>query len=340
MNKKILDFLILAIIVIVFLWFLQKNKNEHIDSNVDNITAKNITATGLITSNTGIVANNIGIGKSALGGSPNWGDINWGDGTGWKLNMGHSGKPTMEIYDNGTVRVNGDIGATGIVTAKKFVSSDGSTSSGPLSNEAIQSIASVYNKDNLTATNINATGNLTAANIIAPDALLGNIRIGKSVKAGSPNWGDISWGDGTGYRLNMGQSGNPSMMIYDNGSVLVGKLNDKQLSIGATALGGTPNWADINWGNGTGWRLNMGKAGDPTMMIYDNHNVIINGNLSTSGTLDVAGGYNPTRATTVLPARGGSTGTAFEDICPDGKVLVGFKGGANAYVDRIQGICR
>jgi len=67
MNKRILDFLILAIIVIVFLWFLQKNKNEHLDST-------------------------------------------------------------------------------------------------PLSNEAIQSIASVYNKDNLTATNINATGTLNVGN--------------------------------------------------------------------------------------------------------------------------------------------------------------------------------
>ena len=47
----------------------------------------------------------------------------------------------------------------------------------PLSNEAIQSIASVYNKDNLTATNINATGNigaagnLTATNIITTGAI-------------------------------------------------------------------------------------------------------------------------------------------------------------------------
>jgi len=38
-----------------------------------------------------------------------------------------------------------------------------------LSNEAIQSIASVYNKDNLTATNINATGNLNVrGNLITP----------------------------------------------------------------------------------------------------------------------------------------------------------------------------
>jgi len=36
----------------------------------------------------------------------------------------------------------------------------------PLSNEAIQSIASVYNKDNLTVTNINATGNLLTGGII------------------------------------------------------------------------------------------------------------------------------------------------------------------------------
>ena len=54
---------------------------------------------------------------------------------------------------------NGNVNFSGVLTAKKFVSADGS-SSGPLSNEAIQSIASVYNKDNLTATNITATNNL------------------------------------------------------------------------------------------------------------------------------------------------------------------------------------
>jgi hypothetical protein len=35
------------------------------------------------------------------------------------------------------------------------------SNSSPLSNEAIQSIASVYNKDNLTATNINGTTSIT-----------------------------------------------------------------------------------------------------------------------------------------------------------------------------------
>ena len=68
MNDNLYNFLILAIIVIVFLWTLQKNKNEHLDTS-------------------------------------------------------------------------------------------------PLSNEAIQSIASVYNKDNLTATNINATNSLNGYNV-------------------------------------------------------------------------------------------------------------------------------------------------------------------------------
>ena len=44
MNDKYIIFLILAILVIAFLW----NKNENIDSNIDNIIAKGTITTLVI----------------------------------------------------------------------------------------------------------------------------------------------------------------------------------------------------------------------------------------------------------------------------------------------------
>jgi len=184
MNNKYIVFLILAVLVIVFLW----NKNEHADTTTDNITAKNITTSDSINVGTNL-------GKLKIG----TGSISYGNGDGYGLKLGKEGSPTLTIWDNNWITAKGtldaqqisastltatgpiggwdvnaknNINAGGIVTAKKFVSTDG-TSATPLSNEAIQSIASVYNKDNLTATNITATndisakGNFTATNITA-----------------------------------------------------------------------------------------------------------------------------------------------------------------------------
>jgi len=65
----------------------------------------------------------------------------------------------------------------------------------PLSNEAIQTIASVYNKDNLTATNINATGTLNVGNGANKFQLIQFMQDGNSVLSilplkpdGTLNW--------------------------------------------------------------------------------------------------------------------------------------------------------
>jgi len=177
MNNNLYNFLIIAILIIAFLLTLQKNKNEHIDTIPDNLTVKNITTSDSINVGTNL-------GKLKLG----TGSISYGNGDGYGLKLGKEGSPTLTVYDNNWITAKGtidaqeisahtltatgpiggwdvnaknNINAGGIVTAKKFVSTDGSSGS-PLSNEAIQSIASVYNKDNLTATNINATGGLNS----------------------------------------------------------------------------------------------------------------------------------------------------------------------------------
>jgi len=151
----------LAILVIIFLYILQ-NKNEHADTTTDNITAKTINASGDV--NTAGNINTSGeMSTFGVGGK---------DKNKWVLYT-PLGVDRTQMYfaprkaDNSdwdwggstSFEKNGNVNFSGVLTAKKFVSADGS-SSGPLSNEAIQSIASVYNKDNLTATNITATNNL------------------------------------------------------------------------------------------------------------------------------------------------------------------------------------
>jgi len=208
MNNNYTVFLILAVLIIVFLWVSQKKNNEYIDINTDNITAKNITASGNIstsanldaignisTKNNLIVAGNI----NSSGSISTAGNISTG-GEGSTFGVG--GKNQWMLYtplgvgrtqmyfaprkaDNSdwdwggstSFEKNGNVNFSGVLTAKKFVSADGS-SSGPLSNEAIQSIASVYNKDNFTATNITATNNLSAVGNIGANGNLdaiGNI---------------------------------------------------------------------------------------------------------------------------------------------------------------------
>jgi len=208
------------------------NKNEHIDSNLDNITAKNITTSDSINVGTNL-------GKLKIG----TGSISFGNGDGYGLSLGKAGSPTLTIWDNNWITAKGtldaqeisahtltatgpiggwdvnaknNINAGGIVTAKKFVSTDGS-SSGALSNEAIQNIASVYNKDNLTATNINATNGintptLSAKNITTSDSINVGSNLGK-LKLGT---GSISFGNGDGYGLSLGKESSPSMIVYDN----------------------------------------------------------------------------------------------------------------------------
>ena len=264
MYNKYTVFLILAILVIVLLW----NKNEHIDTTTDNLTAKNITASGSTTLNVPFtVIDASGVKHLEIGKKPDgykyvqtvddvWmnggrlimngggltmkgGPLNVNGPTLFTKDVDHQGSVhfggfgtdtylpasdgrnyirgptnidgatlfTKDVDHRGSVpfggfgtdtylpagdgrnyirgptnmdgdtlftksaTINGGLTVGGIVTAKKFVSTDGASGS-PLSNEAIQTIASVYNKDNLTATNINATNSintptLSATNITA-----------------------------------------------------------------------------------------------------------------------------------------------------------------------------
>ena len=181
MNNKYTVFLILAILVIAFLW----NKNEHLDSNVDNVIAKGTITTGsagnqfqLIQSLQDGKNNILSILPLKPDGTPNW-DNNIVVGGGGNKNIWTNKNITStgtinatgnisggglisekDAWIKGLLAVNGNVNVGGTITANKIISKDGS-SSGALSNEAIQSIASVYNKDNLTATNINATGTIT-----------------------------------------------------------------------------------------------------------------------------------------------------------------------------------
>ena len=200
MNNKYIVFLILAVLVIAFLW----NKNEHADTTTDNITAKNINANGIITASKSIDAGGhikstisspeggniflVNPSKTGSGSTSDWGILNMKAPHAQGLNFlrynadGKNPGPSVIFNDNGNVNMSNDLAVGGIVTAKKFVST-GDSSSTPLSNEAIQNIASVYNKDNLTATNITVTGALNASTsnlmprggIIAWSGNVGNI---------------------------------------------------------------------------------------------------------------------------------------------------------------------
>jgi len=140
-NKHIF-FLILAILVIAFLW----NKNEYLDAaDKDNLNVKNITATGIVTFPGAKQAVKQGDGLTVFN-DPGFGGANWIRGD--------------RNYISGSANIGKDLTVDGTITANKIISKDGS-SSGPLSNEAVQNIASVYNKDNLTVTNLNATGMIT-----------------------------------------------------------------------------------------------------------------------------------------------------------------------------------
>ena len=98
----------------------------------------------------------------------------------------------------------------------------------PLSNEAIQNIASVYNKDNLTATNINATSNLTTAGNLTVNS--GMITFPGSKQAVQQGNGKTSFNDTDGANWIRGDRN------VISGSVEIGK----DLSVAGTLNGGIP----------------------------------------------------------------------------------------------------
>jgi len=167
------------------------NKNEHIDTISDNLTAKNITSSGNIDISGNIRAksittiNDIGTwdGKSGFVATNSYMDVHGGpknirtaigfgtiDNTTW----GGDWAPQDLTITAKNVNTTGGINSQGVITAKKFVSSDGSSALGPLSNEAIQNIGSVYNNNNFRATDITATGNLAGITTYTNDLNVNN----------------------------------------------------------------------------------------------------------------------------------------------------------------------
>jgi hypothetical protein len=65
--------------------------------------------------------------------------------------------PSVIFNDNGNVNMKNDLTVDGVINAKNIILKEGSL---PLSREAIQNIASIYNKDNLSVTNLTAANNL------------------------------------------------------------------------------------------------------------------------------------------------------------------------------------
>jgi hypothetical protein len=184
MNNIYIIILLLVIIVIIFLL----NKNDNFYSLTEDITAKNIKASGNITASGNIdisgninaknitAFNDIGTwdGQGGFVATNSYMDVHGGpqnirtaigfgtiDNTTW----GGDWAPQDLTITAKNVNTTGGINSQGIITAKKFVSTDG-TSDLPLSREAIQNIASVYNNNNLRATNINASNNLAVTNTI------------------------------------------------------------------------------------------------------------------------------------------------------------------------------
>jgi len=233
MNNKYIVFLILAVLVIVFLW----NKNEHADTTTDNITAKNIKASGNIEGvnidASGYIQSTISSleggtfylknpSKTGAGSTNNWAILNtkaptYTPGlTFWRYNAdGKHPGPAVIFNDNGNVDV------VGVVSAKKFISTGDPNL--PLSNEAIQNIGSVYNNNNLTATNITATNSITSSN---KDG--GSIQLVNTSKTGAGstnNWAILNLKAPSAQGLNFwrynadGAAPGPSVVFNDDGNV-------------------------------------------------------------------------------------------------------------------------
>jgi hypothetical protein len=274
MNNIYIIILLLVIIVIIFLL----NKNDNFYSSTEDITAKNITASGTIKSSIsspeGGSISLLNPSKTGAGVTNDWTIYNMKSHPGyepglnfWRYNAdkNHPG-PSVTFNDNGNVRMTNDLNIGGVVTAKKFVSADG-TSDLPLSREAINNIASVYNSGNLTATNINASNNISATGSInANGAINSNGTINSN--------GIVSSNNDGGYI----QLVNPSK----------------------TGGGSTNNWAILNMkapaAQGLNfWRYNAdGTAPGPSVTFNDNGNVNMTDNLTVGRNINANGDVNIT----------------------------------------------
>jgi hypothetical protein len=137
------------------------------------------------------------------------------------------------------------------------------------STEAINNISSMYNADTLTANSLK----------------VGGISFGNNHSA-------ISFGNGEGYGLSIGKKGAPTISIFDNnwidtrGTLTAGDIAATNIRVAGTLTtgGGAPNTVSItpgnvNFGNGDGHGLNIGKPGSPSMTVYDNRFTTVYGTL-------------------------------------------------------------
>jgi len=223
MNNILKEFLIIAILVIAFLYILQMKKNEHLDATENNITAKNITATGMITFPGAKQSVKQGDGLTVFN-DPGFGGANWIRGD--------------RNYISGSANIGKDLTVDGTITANKIISKDGS-SSGPLSNEAIQNIASVYNKDNFTVTNVYATGSINApairGSLVSPNGT-------RQLRIDNDGFITVTDGNGTPIRasIRMGELWSPKSDYY----ITASNVSDKGVVQGYYTNGVKASYAE------------------------------------------------------------------------------------------------
>ena len=182
MNNKYIVFFILAVLIIAFLW----NKNEHADTTTDNITAKNIKASGDIDASGNVKAKYIGATEAVSAPSIYAGyqlitpQLHVKDKSGEYIKTFALNDGTNRFVSVGGTLISKGlcVGGTDTCVNEDLVKKIIGVANGvrptiispePISNEAIQNIASVYNNNNFTATNINASNNLTANNLNTGD---------------------------------------------------------------------------------------------------------------------------------------------------------------------------
>jgi hypothetical protein len=175
-NEQILICIIIGMSIIIFLLY---NKSEGFATNTEAVNNTNINGTSInVTDSSGnnyFKTFNLGYGPvTQFNGQIAATNINANNINGTSINVtDSSGNNYFKTFNLGygpVTQFNGQIAATNInanninasgdVTAKRFISTDGSSSS-----EAIQNIASVYNNNNLKVTNISATGGLSAGSV-------------------------------------------------------------------------------------------------------------------------------------------------------------------------------
>jgi hypothetical protein len=151
---------------------------------------------------------------------------------------------------------------------------------------------------NLTVTgNSVLSGNLSitgSSNFTGPVKFLdgnlnmpGNLTTNGSITAGSSSSEQTikTWGPLISNSITIGSGNtqfngpvNTNLNLNSTDRIVQGQLN---MYAGSTS----PDSTIFEFGDGKGWRTRFGKASSPTLDVYDNGNVIINGNITSSNNL-------------------------------------------------------